>query len=100
MEILTNFGASALRELGLWAGVVASVLMAIVWAVPPLILYGLGSGHTTDFMENAMLFCMLMALISCVAALLFVVGAIKNTVSTGRESVVQFVNDVGDTERV
>lgn len=99
MEGLTNLGASLVRELGLWVGVILSVLTGLLWLIPPVVVYGLGSGHTGDTMESAMLVCGFLTLVSFVAAFLFLVGAIKNKVS-GAGDGIQISYDGGDTERL
>lgn len=99
MEGLTNLGASLVRELGLWVGVILSVLTGLLWLIPPVVVYGLGSGHTGDTMESAMLVCGFLVLVSFAAAVLFLIGAIKNTVS-GESGAADITYDGGDTERV
>lgn len=99
MNGLTNLGASLIRELGLWAGVAVSILAGLFWCIPPVVVYGLGSGHTSDTVEGAMLVCGFLVLVSFAAAVLFLIGAIKNTVS-GESGAADITYDGGDTERV
>lgn len=96
---LINFGTSLTKEVGLWLGVGVSIIMGLLWCIPYVIVYGLGSGHTSDTTESAMLVCGFLTLISFVAAFLFLVGAIKNKVSSAGDGI-QISYDGGDTERL
>ena len=102
MESFANLGTSLIKELGLWVGVVVSILLGILWCAPYVIVYGLGSGHTTDTVESALIVCLVLAGISFLAAILFMVGAIKNVVSADGSSVsIPTVDDSGgDVESV
>lgn len=96
---LINFGTSLTKEVGLWLGVGVSIIMGLLWCIPYVIVYGLGSGHTTDTTEGVLMLCVLLSGISFLAAILFCVGAIKNTVSGEGESIV-IDFDGSDTERM
>jgi len=98
MESFANLGTSLIKELGLWVGVVVSILLGILWCAPYVIVYGLGSGHTTDATEGALLICLGLAGISFLAAILFAAGAIKNTVSTGNDSASIPMIDAGGSD--
>ncbi len=102
MDKLLNLGASGIKELSLWAGVAVSVILGLLWCAPYVIVYGLGSGHTTDAVESALIVCLVLAGISFLAAILFMVGAIKNVVSADGSSVsIPTVDDSGgDVESV
>lgn len=98
---LINFGASLTKELGLWLGVAVSIITGLLWCIPYVLVYGLGSGHTSDTMEGALMVCLILSGISFLAAILFCIGAIKNTVSTDDgHSIPMIMDDGGDTESV
>ena len=96
---LINFGTSLTKEVGLWLGVGVSIIMGLLWCIPYVIVYGLGSGHTTDTTEGVLMLCVLLSGISFLAAILFLVGAIKNKVSSAGDGI-QISYDGGDTERL
>ncbi len=95
------FGASLLKELGLWGGAIASGVMGFVWSTPWLLVaFAGGRGHTSDWVENFMVICGAIAAICFVAAVLFVIGAIRNTVGTGRNEAIVVAEDAGEFERM
>lgn len=93
------WGASLLKELGLWAGVIVSGIMGFLWSIPWLfIAFAGGRGHTSDWVENLLLLCALIAIICAVAMVLFVIGAIRNKVGGDEYTIVHDAG--GDTERL
>jgi len=94
-----GFGASLLKELGLWAGVIVSIVMGILWCLPLLIQYFFGSPHTSDTLENFLIVSAGVAMVCLLAAVFFVIGAIRNTVG-GKDAMPIIEYDGGDTERM
>ena len=96
------FGASLLKELGLWGGAIASGVVGFLWVSPWLVVaFAGGRGHTSDWVENFLVLCGLVAIICFVAAVLFVIGAIRNTVGTGSSNeTIVVAEDAGEFERM
>jgi hypothetical protein len=94
-----NFGRSLVKELGLWAGAIVSFLLGGLWCIPLLLQWIVGSPHTGDTLESFLIICVLVVAVCLVATILFIAGAMRNTVSDSQEAtVVEY--DGGEVERM